>query len=450
MSPSSKTPALPMHSLRFQLSSPSLLSYWSDDMSVGPNLPLHTLSKPAIWFLYHFQVKKYIKTHEDMPLSQDMLDMFEAYLGYKYILSATKTMILEHICQRTETTELEECLRTHDMICLSCPTVIGFLNSPDIRLRLWTCLLLEDIPATNHAFLLRHYEVRKDIIHQLSQHILSLSDNDLISFLNNHFKYVSQMEDFPEQRKFWNKIFHRISQNHCPLGIQFEVGMILGAHIAELDHKWSERILRILNSNNYSHSIHIFILGAIVCRRHTLAKLLRPPDYCPDDLFELTCQILAQLTKSINSCNDPIVNVLCDLVRAIVQHNKRNCRAIKESEFQSLVATLFRKLRELAQWPKAAEAIVQQQEFQIMDLLRSGSAIGVWYACQLVAELASHPSTRDAVLVPSGQCRDPKQNRSRSWLYARTGLYQALLKCFGWPGFYGDLQWDAWMTHSAG
>ncbi|KAK7017719.1 hypothetical protein R3P38DRAFT_2985086 [Favolaschia claudopus] len=98
-------PQYALSSLRSQPRPPSVISYWSDNMSIGPNLPLHTLSKPAIWVLYHLQARKYIKMNKDRPLSEEMLVMFETYLGYKYISSATQTMIMEHLCSRLRALE---------------------------------------------------------------------------------------------------------------------------------------------------------------------------------------------------------------------------------------------------------------------------------------------------------------------------------------------------------
>ncbi|KAK6988163.1 hypothetical protein R3P38DRAFT_3291230 [Favolaschia claudopus] len=117
-------PQYPLSSLRSQPRPPSIISYWSDNMSVGPNLPLHTLSKPAIWVLYHLQARKYIKSNKDRPLSEEILVMFETYLAYKYIASATQIMILEHLCSRLEVMEMDACFQTTEIIRQYSPTLV--------------------------------------------------------------------------------------------------------------------------------------------------------------------------------------------------------------------------------------------------------------------------------------------------------------------------------------
>ncbi|KAK6971683.1 hypothetical protein R3P38DRAFT_715997 [Favolaschia claudopus] len=137
-----------MLSLRFQPSTPSLLSYWSDNMSVGPNLPLHALSKPAIRFLYQSQVKKYIKGNENHPLSEEKIAIFGSYLEYKYISSATKSMIIDHLQSRLELLELEACFSTMEMVCQYSPSLMEALESPvNSPLRLWI-LAFQDVAAS--------------------------------------------------------------------------------------------------------------------------------------------------------------------------------------------------------------------------------------------------------------------------------------------------------------
>ncbi|KAF7369703.1 hypothetical protein MVEN_00301800 [Mycena venus] len=99
----------PTHSLRDQRA-PSLLSYWSDNMSIGPTISLHALSKPAMWFLYHRQARKFLQENKDKPLTVLTMQILGSYLGYKYVHHATKKLVLEHLTSRINAFKSEECM----------------------------------------------------------------------------------------------------------------------------------------------------------------------------------------------------------------------------------------------------------------------------------------------------------------------------------------------------
>jgi hypothetical protein len=50
-------------------------------MSIGASISLHTLSKPAMWFLYHRQAQKFIQENEQNLLSALTMEILGSYLG---------------------------------------------------------------------------------------------------------------------------------------------------------------------------------------------------------------------------------------------------------------------------------------------------------------------------------------------------------------------------------
>ncbi|KAK7002435.1 hypothetical protein R3P38DRAFT_3042941 [Favolaschia claudopus] len=74
-----------------------------------------------------------------------MMDMFEVYLGYKYISSATKGKILEHLCTRLHALGVKPCFYTTEMIYVHSPTLVEWLQSNSNAWKHSVKLLMHDI-----------------------------------------------------------------------------------------------------------------------------------------------------------------------------------------------------------------------------------------------------------------------------------------------------------------
>ncbi|KAK6974889.1 hypothetical protein R3P38DRAFT_577576 [Favolaschia claudopus] len=234
-----------MLSLRYQQSTTSLLSYWSDNMSIGPNLPLHTLSKPAMRFLYRLQVRKFIKANEDHPLSEEIMEVFDSYLGYKYISSATKRMILRHLYSRLQSLEVEECLSTMEMVCRCSPSLVnaqGWTSASDTlriqvsvfrrvasyKLRNW--VMQNQTPDVLGAlkyfsFTYRHCLPTYDrlnewLAHEVSGRLSLLADDDLLSFMSSGLALIASIHDYHARIAAYAAIFERTSAKTSPPAIQ--------------------------------------------------------------------------------------------------------------------------------------------------------------------------------------------------------------------------------------
>ncbi|KAK7038643.1 hypothetical protein R3P38DRAFT_3182738 [Favolaschia claudopus] len=224
-----------MLSLRYQQSTTSLLSYWSDNMSIGPNLPLHTLSKPAMRFLYRLQVRKFIKANEDHPLSEEIMEVFDSYLGYmyKYISSATKRMILHHLHSRLESLEVEECFSTMEMGWTSASDTLriqvsAFRRVASNKLRNW--VMQNQTPDVLGAlkyfsFTYRHCLPTYDrlnewLAHEVSGRLSLLADDDLLSFMSSGLALIASIHDYYARIAAYAAIFERTSAETSPPAIQ--------------------------------------------------------------------------------------------------------------------------------------------------------------------------------------------------------------------------------------
>ncbi|KAJ7020995.1 armadillo-type protein [Mycena alexandri] len=77
----------------------SLHSEWSRS-SLGATISIHALAKPLMKVMYHRAVLDLIKRQQDIPLSTETMQIYESYLGSKYVAETTKTVILGEIHKR--------------------------------------------------------------------------------------------------------------------------------------------------------------------------------------------------------------------------------------------------------------------------------------------------------------------------------------------------------------
>ncbi|KAJ7017972.1 armadillo-type protein [Mycena alexandri] len=77
----------------------SLHSEWSRD-SLGATISIHALAKPLMKVMYHRAVLDLVKRQQGIPLSAEIMQIYESYLGSKYVAETTKTFILGEIYKR--------------------------------------------------------------------------------------------------------------------------------------------------------------------------------------------------------------------------------------------------------------------------------------------------------------------------------------------------------------
>ncbi|KAK7049192.1 hypothetical protein R3P38DRAFT_3175444 [Favolaschia claudopus] len=299
----------------FQRSTESLLSYWSDSMSVGPNLPLHTLSKPVIRFLYHRQVQKFIAANENVVLSDEMMQLVEVYLGYQYLAAATKEMIILHLSRRLLSLEPKECFRMVNVFCICLPNLVECLESPRQRLREAARLLFHDIPSeqmrnwlvaeprdpsippkviryVNYKYL--DPALQPFIVENLRQQIPFLNGRDFLSFTKHLLLLIAGFESdssFPWQGML-DAVLERVSRDNIrfeirpsdPDGISLDKlssdavyaqgwNIIVG-YIGTSNVELTWKILETIERLQLSDRTHGLIMGAFAFDRAHICALL--------------------------------------------------------------------------------------------------------------------------------------------------------------------------------
>ncbi|KAK6971722.1 hypothetical protein R3P38DRAFT_714554 [Favolaschia claudopus] len=281
-----------MLSLRFQESPPSLLSYWSDNMSVGPNLPLHTLSKPAIRYLYRSQVRNFIKTNENNPLSEEMMEIFESYLSYKYISSATKCMIVDHLCRRLELLEVHRCLSTMEMVFRSSHILVEVLESPDSSplrplvsaLQNIAFIKLQNLIKTpNFLEALEYFcfmyqlwlptDYRATMLHSIEERVRLLADNDLLSIMSSGLSLVLNIHDFSARTAVFVAIFKRASAEELPPEIQDVTRDIFTSYIGS-GPDFSRQLLEVIALAGSTDRTRTSIMKSLAVDQDLVTKML--------------------------------------------------------------------------------------------------------------------------------------------------------------------------------
>ncbi|KAK7043495.1 armadillo-type protein [Favolaschia claudopus] len=118
----------------------SIHSWWSDSMSIGPTISIHAAARPLMRLMYHRQVRRFIKQTQDTRLSAEHMEICLSYLAYKYISTATKSLILEEL--DTRVTSHRDVEAVHDSLEKRISLVSELLASPlsKIRLHTWNIL----------------------------------------------------------------------------------------------------------------------------------------------------------------------------------------------------------------------------------------------------------------------------------------------------------------------
>ncbi|KAJ7454595.1 armadillo-type protein [Mycena galericulata] len=120
----------------------SLLSWWSDSNPPGATIPLHTLTKPLLKYMYHRQALDLIKKDEGLPISPEKLETLTTYLTFKYISTATRVVVLGHIREKASRSEGEARILLDGGIL---SRISELLKSPDELILLSTTGLLRTI-----------------------------------------------------------------------------------------------------------------------------------------------------------------------------------------------------------------------------------------------------------------------------------------------------------------
>ncbi|KAK7057928.1 hypothetical protein R3P38DRAFT_2843693 [Favolaschia claudopus] len=127
----------------------SIHSWWSDSKSLGPTISIHAAAKPLMKFMYHRQVRSFIKKNWDTWLYEEIeiMEICSSYLACKYVSLATKSLILNELNRRIDS---REHARIHPFIRGNWSLVAELLSSDDALVRMHTFDILHSLGASSY------------------------------------------------------------------------------------------------------------------------------------------------------------------------------------------------------------------------------------------------------------------------------------------------------------
>ncbi|KAK6974944.1 hypothetical protein R3P38DRAFT_578667 [Favolaschia claudopus] len=397
-----------MLSLRFQESSPSLLSYWSDNMSVGPNLPLHALSKPAIRYLYQSQVKKFMKAIENRPLSEEMMAIFESYLGYKYISSATKCMIVDHLSHRLQLLGVHDCLSAMELVCRCSPSLVEAMesasafNSPlSLSVSVFQDIApskLQDWVTENQtpnvlkaleyfSFTYRHClpaHGRPPIIHNILEKLRLLPDDCLLSFASNGLSLIQNIHDFSARTAAFVAIFQRASAQDSPPVIR-DLTLDLFTFYIGSRPDFARQVLDVISSVGFRDQTNSLIMKSLAVDRNLIPDLLRNP--------ACTYEMCAALERLAPTHAASVIILELELHLILI-------KLLLEPIDTIIQCAVVRVLHQICIWEAGAEAVaLKSNMLQVAEKLL-GSEDTSRETSDWLHAIAQHKSTYHAILSP--------------------------------------------------
>ncbi|KAJ7043991.1 hypothetical protein C8F04DRAFT_685855 [Mycena alexandri] len=126
----------------------SLHSEWSRT-SLGVTMSIHAVAKPLMKVMYHRAVMNLIKRQRGIPLSAETMELYESYLGWKYVAETTKTIILYEIGLRARVAVAEA--EVAASFLLSYESLLESTNDAIQRWTAWTLGQLASHSLTRRA-----------------------------------------------------------------------------------------------------------------------------------------------------------------------------------------------------------------------------------------------------------------------------------------------------------
>ncbi|KAJ7479099.1 hypothetical protein FB451DRAFT_173382 [Mycena latifolia] len=119
----------------------SIHSWWSDSNPVAsPTISIHAAAKPLMRLMYHRDVVAFMKKNRGRPLSTESAQICASYLGFKYLLPSTKSMILWDLCERAKSDEAHTVVNSPILYLVD-----ELLGSEDVEVRRSSCSMVGNL-----------------------------------------------------------------------------------------------------------------------------------------------------------------------------------------------------------------------------------------------------------------------------------------------------------------
>ncbi|KAJ7612655.1 armadillo-type protein [Roridomyces roridus] len=328
----------------------SLLSWWSDSNSLlqsGPTINLHAAAKPLMKWMHHQQALGIIEKHSEVPLTAELLEIYAAYLSYKYISLATQRTVLRHLTDRAYLSEIDVGQILRSPILEQIPQL---LESDDRQLQTLACSLVGKLLAHQYG-----------IAGQLT---FSVGDEDVLLQMTSTLATV-------------------LGQPESALG---ETLQILLESETDAMRRWSCILVGNLARKKAAQSV---LTSSEVVGK--LVALLRDSD---DDIVLTAMSALAAISQLPGGLTILVAtNALKGVARTLDSTN-RNLRFDDEEVFVHTAEVLV----QLARWDEFAWAIIRSDLLKVIsNLLSTRSRTSD--LCGLIGTLAEKEFTIHSILA---------------------------------------------------
>ncbi|KAF8202693.1 armadillo-type protein [Mycena galopus ATCC 62051] len=378
-----------MHPLVRSHTPQSTYSWWSDRNPAGPTISIHAAAKPLVRFMYHEQVRSFIKKNRGVALSRDTMEICFSYLTYKYISPTTKSLILKELDTRVQ---IQEEARTIQTFVLEQELAVQLLDSRDARIRHYTCNIFGSLAATYDSgtwgseicarivSLLRDADTMVQAsavrctarISETSDGVQAIGTTIIWEYLSEH----PESDDL-QTRQFLSKLLRNLADYD-----------FMTLRIVESDIKVRQHAIYRLSMMSSWHK------GAQAVIQAGAMDALPSLDYPDPEMQRWTCDMISNLAFSHESISHGPISAArlpigVDICLKLVSFLSTNHKYVRESALMAL-SNISRspERTDYANGVKVAQAIEG-----VPALLDSCNTDVQKWTCEILGNLALHTST---------------------------------------------------------
>ncbi|KAJ6569291.1 armadillo-type protein [Mycena capillaripes] len=379
----------------------SIHSWWSNSNPglQGPTINLHSVAKPLMRFMYHQQAVKFIKANGGSLLSREVVDIFSAYLSYKYVSPSTKIAVLQELFKNT----FEQgyaCAVAESGIFSCLLELVGF---PNAKVRKHTCLLVGQLVAhESTALTTRQLELCEQMVSLL--HDEDIGVTAAAAFALSYFsrlregakvivdvKGLDRLADLLGSPSAWAR------RNVCYVVAELASHNSIAPAVCKLH--LCERMVSLL------HDESVDVIAGAMFALSTVA-------YHPEGAQEVVdVKGLDYIADLLGSSSALVRENAGRIVVNLASHNSTApavCKSklcgklvpLLHDENVNIVVVAVTALSQVAYYPEGAQDVVDVKGLDyIVELFGSPSAKVRRYICWLVGRLARHESIVSTLLV---------------------------------------------------
>ncbi|KAJ6523000.1 armadillo-type protein [Mycena capillaripes] len=380
-------------------SSDSDLRRWTDD-----NIDVAESAARAVSCIDHRQLSAFIHNNCDIPLSSSILGIYSSYLGYKYLTSATKILILEDLKSRA--TSEDEARTLADSAMLN--KLIELLISPDADIRRWTCEVMGGLAL--------HDSTTAAILGMACSRLVALLHDTNTEVLESAAHAPSHVTEWPARAVMDAKAVVPVADDNLDV---VENAVYALSQLLVWVNITATRAARTPDSLAHFFDLYDTEVTHIVNRVTTLFAL----QITPVNILESATYALAQLMRRVNgveaaaaaNIHDHIPHLLasknapvrvwtcgilgrlaCGMANPPTIPSADTCRQLMvdlSDDHPGVLQGALYALAQITTWPYYSAAALEAKALDHLPRLDSPEVLVQIWTCEMIGNLSSHAST---------------------------------------------------------